>query len=266
MHTLNATYLHPTKGERNVLLDEAAVTAFSDVTAVFGPAFLASELSERIQQLVDGYADAYKLITDAFRGWVIGVSGFATHGFDYSQEAAVLGQLYAWLATKNALPKLAIDGGVTSGAPQENANAATAHGVRTLGCVPFSALQDGDIGKRHAQIIWGATYAQREELVGTIPDLLVCCNGAIGTQREAEWAAQQGSTILLISTKESGLCDTYQASQVLRRAKAEQRLYTWELQGNVPLETVLSPAFQRTKIGLGKSRHTRTERLASLLG
>jgi predicted Rossmann-fold nucleotide-binding protein len=187
---------------------------------------LARYLTDHSVEVAD-YAAAYSSIQAAFerQGQVWGFSGYATGGFAYAAEAHGMSEVYARLAARNRLPAMAIDGGVSAGVLGLSALIARNHHVRTMGVIPYAGL--GSVGVRDDMLVWGHTYKQREEMVGSLPDVLVCVGGAEGTRRECQQAITCGSAVLLLASKDYGehaLPATYKAHEDLALAEGQGRL------------------------------------------
>lgn len=172
-----------------------------------------------------------------------GFSGYAMGGYTYEQEADGLQELYKYLRSKRERPSLAVDGGVSAGNLGLSGIVAGINRVPTLGFVPSKGLSD--VGIRNHLVVWGKTYRERELLVGTTPDVLVCIGGGDGTRRECQQAIKMGSPVLLLALKnygESSLPKTYMQLEGAETAVQEGRLELCESLGDLPqaIDTVLA--------------------------
>ncbi len=155
-----------------------------------------------------------------------GVSGFAEGGHDYTAEAHFLNVFYKYLVATDRKPCLSVDGGVSEGNLGLNAIAAAMHQIQTLGCIPLEGL--ASISARTFMIAWGNVYRDREILVGTIPDAILCMDGADATRRECQIALANEGVVFLMRLKDYGpksLGATYQNDPEMMKAITEKRLF-----------------------------------------
>jgi hypothetical protein len=173
---------------------------------------------------------------------VWGFSGYATGGvdsatgspFSYEDEANGLLGLYDYLAAKDELPRLAIDGGVSEGFLALNSVIAQSAGVRTLGFIPKEGL--ASVGIRDDLVVAGETYRDREKAVGTA-DVLVCAGGKGGTARECIRAIKGGAAALILDLKDyplNSLPHTFSMDKDLRQAYEDRRLVVCKTLDEIP--------------------------------
>jgi predicted Rossmann-fold nucleotide-binding protein len=208
------------------------------------------------QRLIEDYLTGKRLV------W--GFSGYATPGFDYSVESRGMTLLYNRLAEMDHQPALSIDGGVSAGVLGLNAIIAKEHRVATLGCIPFKGLTS--ISARDHMVVWGATYQEREVLVGTLPDVLVCVGGGDGTRRECQAALRQGSVVMLLALRDYGpasLPETHQNFSEMRSAAHDGRLIVCRSEQDIAasVEAAITAATHTSSI----SRPARLQTIRRLL-
>jgi hypothetical protein len=168
-------------------------------------------------------------------GVIWGVSGFATPGPDCSAEAGGLAALYQFLADSNRLPMLVADGGASVGVLGLNGLIADMHNVLTLGFTPLQGI--ASMGPRNHTVIWGNSYRDREQLVGLLPDALVCAGGGDGAGRECETTIDNGGPVLLLALKkydEGTLPVTFRSWPKLQQAESEGQLVVCESLDDLP--------------------------------
>jgi hypothetical protein len=195
-------------------------------------------------RLVKGYLTGKRLV------W--GFSGYATPGFDYGVESRGMTQLYRQLTEMDHQPALSIDGGVSAGVLGLNGIIAKEHRVTTLGCIPFEGLTS--ISARDHMVVWGDTYRDREVLVGTLPDVLVCVGGGDGTRRECQAALRQGSVAILLALSDYGpasLPETHQNFPEMSSAAHDERLIICRSEQDIPasIEAAVEAATRTSSIG-----------------
>lgn len=190
------TYNHP-KGERTVRIDEAALRQQGRVYS--DDSLLIDSLIESGGIKVSRHAELLSFIEAAYDEPlpIVGVSGYATVGFAYEKEAQALRHMYNHFRKKEQPFGLTVDGGVSSGVLGINGLASLIGGVTSLGVIPKQGLHR--VGVRDHLAVWGDTYQDREVIVGTVPDVLVCVGGADGTRRECQEALKHGSAVLLLA-------------------------------------------------------------------
>lgn len=237
----DVTFEHPRKGRLEVGIDEDALaqqgaiyTAEPGLRRALALRDIHTQDFAAASQLVGRYLEDDKLV------W--GFSGYATAGYAYSVEAAALSRVYEHLARKRKQPGLSIDGGVSAGTLGLNGVIARMHEVPTLGYIPLQGLSS--TGTRDHLVVWGDTYKDREIMVGTTPDVLVCAAGAEGSQRECQIAVRLGSAVLLLALKDYGpnsLPSTYRTFDDLRAAEDSGSLVVCSSLEDVPeaLETLM---------------------------
>ncbi len=192
------TFDHPRKGQVGIEIDEAVLRAQGQVY-VGDPVLREALQTHEIPTA--SLKDAMGLMSGFGANEVIwGFSGYASEGPKYDIEVEGLTRLYDYLAEIGKKPKATVDGAVSAGNPGINAVIAAENGVdRRIGMICKQGL--GSVGIRDHLIIWGDTYQDREVLVGSTPDILVCIDGAGGTWRECQWALNCGTPILLLALK-----------------------------------------------------------------
>lgn len=227
----NLSYIHSDGSTRRVFIENEAlgavgcVHAGEDVRAALSGKHIHAAPLEDAVDLIDRRFQEDNLI------W--GVSGFASGGFNYTIEAKALHTLYDYLVATERKPGLSVDGGTSEGSLGLNAVITEMHGIQTLGCVPLEGLSS--VSRRPFVIAWGNAYKDREVLVSTIPDVLVCVGGsdsdkpgAGGSRRECQKALKNGSVVLLLALKNYGpdsLPQTYLQYEEMRTGLEEDRLF-----------------------------------------
>ena len=164
------------------------------------------------------------------KGIVWGFSGFATPskqigGSDYEAETKAMKKVFETLG-RSRKPQLVIDGGVSAGVLGLSSVLSIQRGIDTLGVIPLEGL--GHIGPRMYMIVWGNTYKDREKLVGSLPDILICVGGKDGTKRECIQAIKQGSIAVILAPRTYGstsLPGSYRKNKLLRDAENTQLFF-----------------------------------------
>lgn len=174
-------------------------------------------------------ADALGVLSEAFNDTnrlVWGVSGYAEADHNYTSEVAALKSLYTTLQAFDDSPSLVIDGGGSVGVLGASALCAAQRNIPTLGYTPLKGL--ASVGMRTHTVVRMDTFRQREILVGTTPDVLVCVGGGEGTLRELERTALGGSAALILVPQrypgKDALWKTYKQSAKLRSACSAGRI------------------------------------------
>lgn len=173
---------------------------------------------------------------------VWGFSGYATGGpdpvtgnpYSYQVEADGLRKLYTYLADRNALPSLAVDGGVNEGFLALNSVVAQSAGVQTVGFLPEQGLKVPGI--RDDTVVAGQTYEGRERAVATA-DVIVCAGGFKGTIRECIKGVRGGAAALLLDLKDypdNSLPNVFHEDEDLHRAFEEKRLVVCKNLDEIP--------------------------------
>ncbi|HEU5122166.1 MAG TPA: hypothetical protein VFT59_04940 [Candidatus Saccharimonadales bacterium] len=203
-----------------------------------------------------------------------GLSGYASvlPGVSYDKEGEGINALYETLLTKGYPPSLVVDGGVREGCLGLNGVIAKLKRISSLGIIPIKGL--ANVGIRDLTAVCGKTYQDREEHVGTIPDVLVCVGGdglrsdgtKGGTLRECEYAIANGSVVLLLKLRDyspTSLPGSYRRLSHLVEAEVNGRLFVCEKLSDIPLyiERVLRAIWET----LVFSRGQRQPKLAHLL-
>ncbi len=218
------TYDHPRKGRLEVTVDDTVLACTGRLYA--GSSALRGVLRQRGAHTATLIEAARFVEQRISAGMIWGFSGYATAGYPYGVEAESLSELYGYLSKIGKKPSLVVDGGVSAGVLGLNGVIAEQHQVTTFGCIPLQGLSS--TGLRDHMVIWGNTYDDREILVGTLPDILVCVGGGDGTRRECQTALNNGSVVLLLSPRSYGpnsLPETYQGFSEMTRALSEHRLF-----------------------------------------
>ena len=218
------TYEHPRKGtrlidmgERTLALSDNIYTQDQDLYTAF----------ERRGLPTDGLAAAHAVVLERMgEGLVLGFSGYATSGYPYHDEGNGMKHLYDHLAEVGAMPSLVIDGGVSEGALGLSGVLARQYHVPSMGFIPRQGLDS--TGPRDHLVIWGNTYMAREKAVGTVPDILICMGGDIGSRRECQAALSNGSSVLLLALKpayrDGSFPRTYDQYEEMQEALADGRM------------------------------------------
>lgn len=218
------TYQHPSKGSVQIAANDRVLRATGRVYV--GDAELREALRARGARTASLKLAVDRIQSMCLRTGVIwGVSGFATPGPDCSAEAGGLAALYQFLADMQMLPMLVADGGASVGVLGLNGLIAAMHKVPTLGFSPLQGI--ASMGARDHTVIWGDTFRDREQLVGLLPDALVCAGGGDGAGRECEKALDHGSPVLLLALRdydEGTLPVTYRSWPKLAEAEGNGRL------------------------------------------
>ena len=188
------TYAHP-EGERTVRIDESTLRYGRAYTS--DPLLFDSLIESSVG--VGTHVELLNLIRSTYAkdAPVMGVSGYATVGFSYENEMEALENLYNHLLEAERLPGLVVDGGVSSGVLGINGLQSLMYDVPSLGVIPKQGLHR--IGFRNHMAIYGDTYQDREAIIGTVPDTLLCVGGADGTRRECQTALKYGSAVILLA-------------------------------------------------------------------
>lgn len=251
----NLTFRHPTDGRQPVMVDDVILRA----GLIYAPQSVRSAL-QRISTPSKPLTTAADLIDKLFKeiGLIWGISGFASKGFDYGIEARGIAELYAYLREKQ--PGLIVDGAVAQGVLGLNGVLAAMQNVPTLGCIPLQGLTS--LGERTHTLVWGDTYQDREVLVGSIPDILVCVGGGPGTMRECEHALNHGSIVLLLTLKphEPGTFPRlYHTKPVIRDAIVDGRFVVCD-----SIDTVAAKAQEAWEASQAWTLHSRMRRLPAI--
>jgi hypothetical protein len=254
---------HPKKGKVDITIDADIMARQGRIYA--GDADLRAAL-QRYGVYTGDLEDANEFMQGklAEKGLILGVSGFAMGDYEYSAEAEGMVRIYDHLSAINKKPSLAIDGGISAGSLGLSGVIAKAYEVPTLGVPPRQGL--ANIGDRDHLVVWGNTYRDREVLVGTLPDMLVCVGGAAGSRRECQEALKHGSTVLLLALKDyfdEDVPHTYENFEDMRSAANPKvgRLVVCET-----IEAIPEAVDDLLKVPVEKSRASRTDALNYLLG
>jgi hypothetical protein len=196
----DVTYRHPGRGVQSVAIDRLAlagtgqVYAGQDLRAPFG----------KYGTEPAAAAQAVTVLSRAFEAGALvwGFSGFATPGYSYAAEAQGMSALLGYLTAAGSEPALITDGGVSAGVLGLSGVLARRHGIPAMGFLPKQGL--ASFGPRDHLVVHMDTYPERERLVGTAPDVLVCVGGGAGTRRECAAALENGSTVILLALKDYG--------------------------------------------------------------
>ena len=258
LHRLgDLTFRHPNKGVCPIMVDDSTLRLSSDVYA-------RTPFRNALRQLTIS-AKPYQAIAtrleDIFKQdhLIWGVSGFASVEYDYTDEGRGLSELYSYLGGEQQ-PGLIVDGGVAQGVLGLSGVLAALHGLPTLGCIPLQGL--AAVGQRDEMLVWGNTYRDREILVGTLPDILVCVGGGPGTIRECLHALDHNSVVLLLSLKpydDGTLPHISRTNEKMRAAAREGRLLVCD-----SVSTVAQKAQWAWKAGLKHRLASRAKRLPDI--
>lgn len=133
---------------------------------------------------------------------VVGVSGFASRGYSCMTISSAISTAYDLLmAIPEYTPSLVCDGATGAGVLGLNGVLAQQHYVPSMG---FAALQGlSSMAPRDHMIVGGQTYQDREALVGSTPDLLMCFGGGDGSLRECLAALGAGGSVLSVQPHSS---------------------------------------------------------------
>jgi hypothetical protein len=181
--------------------------------------------------------DARRLVWQyvASDGLVWGFSGFATPGYSYELEAKGIIALHDHLARIGNKPVLVTDGGGGAGILGLSGVLAAQQGIPTLGLTPYQGV--ARMAPRDHTIVWGQTYADREVLVGLLPDVLVCVGGGDGACRECQVALRHNGVVLLLALRDYGplsLPATYAEFPGMQHAAKEGRLIVCRTLADIP--------------------------------
>lgn len=227
------SYVHPTKGTRQIVID----TRLLGAGKFYVPsAQLATILKFRGAEV--GRYDNLRPILFA-DGLTCGFAGFASAQANYKAEGKVIQAIFETI--KKANPVLIVDGGAKAGVLGFSGVLAAEHRIPSLGVTPLQGLKS--FAPRNHHFIWGNTYQDREQVVGTLAKILFCIGGGDGTRREAQAAIKAGNVVVLLSPKVYGselFYGNHHAFPDLMAAKNSQRLFTW--QSGEPLLPILKRA------------------------
>jgi len=225
-HLEGVTYLHPEYGNQPVTIDRYALSATSRVytDTSLGDVFWQHSVPTL------PYADVIQAVEAYQRnGLVWGFSGFATGGYNYTNEADAIAALLQTLVNINSMPSLISDGGVSAGVLGLSGVLAAKHGIPSMGFIPLQGL--ANIGSRDHLVVKANTYPEREVFVGLLPDILVCVGGADGTRRECQVALESGSIVLLLVVRDYGVKSfpgSYRSFPDIYKAEKEGRFIVLE--------------------------------------
>jgi predicted Rossmann-fold nucleotide-binding protein len=194
---------------------------------------------------------------------VWGFSGFATAGYSYEAEAKGMSALLTALEASQQQPALIVDGGVSSGVVGLSGVLARRHRIPSIGFIPKQGL--ARFGPRDHLVVKTDTYAERERLVGTAPDVLVCVGGGDGARRECQAALENGSVVVVLALKSYGVAslDAIYVNAMLP-VLGERRLFLCESVDDVPRVADLAAA-AGLQFCTPKSRDRRMSTLTGLL-
>lgn len=160
-------------------------------------------------------------------GLVWGVSGYTMPDRDYIPEGKIMLALFQRLRQINHQPTAVVTGGVSDGSLGQGGAIAARFQIPTLGYLPLTGLDD--MAPLTSIVAHKHSYREREVLVGTTPDVLVCVGGAGvtasgdgkgGTLRECEAALKAGSIVLMLAPRNNYPADslpmTYRSSPVIK--------------------------------------------------
>lgn len=250
----DATYRHPVQGDQGVAIDPVALAGTGQVYA--DPVLREAFGKYGAEPLAA--AQAVAVLRQSFEsgGMVWGFSGFATPGYPYAVEAQGMSMLLDCLKSSGQEPAMVIDGGVSAGVLGLSGVLARQHRIPGMGFLPKQGLFS--FGPRDHLVVKTDTYPDRERIVGTAPDVLVCVGGGEGTRRECETALAHGSTVLLLTLKDYG-----PAAAAMNPAAAGGRLVRCRDLDGIPEAAGLAAAAGRRYSVL--KRPARMEALTGLL-
>jgi hypothetical protein len=131
---------------------------------------------------------------------ILGFSGYATAGYNYTAEADGMQAVFEYFHNARKRLALVTDGGVSAGVVGLSGVLGRMWNVPTLGFLPLKGL--AEMGSRDHMIVWGNTFRDRERLVGTMPDILVCVGGSDGSMRECLEALKMDIVVVLLILKD----------------------------------------------------------------
>lgn len=202
---------------------------------------------------------------------ILSVAGYTLSGRSYADEARAINVAYNYLKYAGKRPDLVADGGVSGGVPGLSAYIAQHQGIETIGYIPRYGLPR--TSPRTRMVVWGETYEDREVLVGSTSDLLLCFGGALGTMRECRASLRNHGVVVLIAVKDYGpktLASIFYKDNELAEAFEEGRLLVCKLNELNGLEHLLAEELPQTLQAaldeVGRQTGFRQHRLASLEG
>lgn len=215
------SFVHPTKGLTDIRVDNNSLAGCGRIYVCAG------ELSNALQKrgaAVSTLSDALRLACGYIygKGMVWGFSGFATSGRDYNIEAQGMSRLFSYLDKIGQKPSLVVDGGASKGILGLSGVLSKKHKISSMGFVPLGGL--ASMAPRDYMVIHGRSYVDREALVGTVPNILVCVGGGDGTRRECQAALAHGNIVLLLMLKDYGpelFSGTYQDFEDIKNAQGK---------------------------------------------
>lgn len=126
-----------------------------------------------------------------------GFSGYTSVGRRYDPWVDAMQRIYQHFSSaRHFRPRLVSDGGTAAGIPALNSILAEQHDIECIGLTPLQGVDD--MGTHDIMLIHGTAYKDLDEIVGTLPDVLVCLGGGAGTQRECLQAINVGNTVVLV--------------------------------------------------------------------
>lgn len=194
-----------------------------------------------------------------------GFSGYASIGPSCELEADVMELIYGYLSQRPNKPRLVSDGGSGAGVLALNGVLAQEKGIESVGFTPFQGV--GSMSPRDQMVICRPTYQDREVLVGTLPDILVCVGGGGGTKRECIEAIEAGVTVLIIALRDDGptsLAGSWQQTSKIVDAEARKQLRVSEDFNDI-LKMLEEIRHSATAPGWRQKREQRINKLARLL-
>ena len=264
-----ATYEHPKKGIRTIAGDKRifarAVRAYTDH----------EPLRSAINDLGVTYAWALEdfvvelLNAHTAPSLFFGFSGFASKGEDCGcdLEANAMLSIYRFLCSKSPnRPRLVSDGGSGAGVLALNGILADEYQIESIGFSPYQGV--ASMSARDQLVITRNTYQDREVLVGTLPDVLVCVGGGEGTKREAIEAVKAGNTVLLVMLRGNDnpdiLAGSWHKAPKLMEANADGTLLVCEHLEDIPLALAKAQEIAK-RSGWRSRREARIHTMAGLL-
>lgn len=193
------TFPHPEGEERQLAVDPR-------VLAEIGKFFTRDSELRRALRQAGGQTDTLqsgmqKLQMFFGRSRLIwGVSGFASVGFSCHIHVDRLEWLYRYLATEACRPSIVCDGGVGAGVLGASAVLAQRYNLPTLGVIPLQGL--ASMAPRSFMLQYGASYEERQVIVGLLPDILAIAGGGNGALDEGLTTLKYGGCVLLLDDPE----------------------------------------------------------------
>lgn len=188
------TFEHPERGTLPLAVPEDAVRRSHIVYA--DDAVLTEALLDMGLTTLPTDACFIRLRELMRHGTIVGISGYATAGYSYSVQAQLMQAMFERLRRQKVPVILGVDGGGDSGILGLSGVLGEMTGLEMLGVVPRQGLPT--MAPRSRILIAGDTYRDREFVIGTIPDVLICLGGGEGTYRELKAAHAAGTSVVVV--------------------------------------------------------------------